>query len=123
MARQRKGLATPGAAAAAMLDAKEVARRLNVSLSTAYEAMVTVPHLKLGASIRITEEAFAELVIRATRQPIQARIQWQPPKAPNRPSPPSVCYSSVPLTPISPRRRRPAGDAPAVTQPRTKPRS
>src|SRR5690349_13541785 len=52
-----------------MIDAVEVARRLGVSRSTAYELIAVVPHMKFGTAIRITEAAFAQIVQGATVAP------------------------------------------------------
>lgn len=55
-----------------MLRARDVAARLAISLRQAYAIMRSVQHVQLGRSIRITEEALAEILEKAVRVPINA---------------------------------------------------
>ena len=77
----------------ALLDADEVARRLNVSRATAYREMRKMLHVVVGKrALRVNEAAFEAYVKRRTASPVGARARFEP----SRPI-------SEPIRPIFPR--------------------
>src|SRR5260221_11372677 len=68
----------PGhSSAQALLTADDVAARLRVSRSRAYEIMKEMPHVQIGRSIRVEEAEFQAWVRRHTK-PARTHQWWKP---------------------------------------------
>lgn len=88
-----------------MLNAADIARRLNVSMATAYREMRRMLHVVVGRrGLRVSEVAFDAYLKRNSSQPQGAQRSGSPlPKS-----------LSAPIKPIYPRKRKLAAGASVV---------